>query len=437
MRVVFAAVLSGLFLTGCATPEGIRFERVERFQFTDVSEGGYADYRREVRQRLRENWQALLDSKQDLPASSIVPGVDDYVVERIVEMHSPTDSADALCRFADGKPRGMLLLHGLYDSPYIMRDLEAYFRSRCFLTRSILLPGHGTRPGSLLKIGFEDWVEAVDFAVDELARRADGNVYLAGFSTGGALALNSAFKDERIRGLFLFAPALKVESAAAYYAKKTGLEWVPFHRLEDRDVVKYESMTLDSVIAVDGLANKVRAALKAEGQQLTIPVFIAVAENDYTIKSETATELFRDGRFGEKSEMIIYSPKLVNESETGRYLPVYINSRFQHRQNAKVFVIADYSHMALTLKPDDAHYGLEGAYQYCQHYFFDAERKKRCEDDSLDDTEICFGERKLSGAENYAQCRNADRIVRRLTSNPKFDELTRYLNAFIERYVDR
>ena len=53
----------------------------------------------------------------------------------------------------DGKAhayrRGILLTHGLTDSPYFMRDLGAYFQAQGFVVLAVLLPGHGTQPGDL------------------------------------------------------------------------------------------------------------------------------------------------------------------------------------------------------------------------------------------------------------------------------------------------
>ena len=46
--------------------------------------------------------------------------------------------------------RGVLLTHGLTDSPYFMRHLAAFFQENGFSVMAVLLPGHGTRPGDLL-----------------------------------------------------------------------------------------------------------------------------------------------------------------------------------------------------------------------------------------------------------------------------------------------
>jgi pimeloyl-ACP methyl ester carboxylesterase len=45
-----------------------------------------------------------------------------------------------------GKTKGILLVHGLGDSPGTFVDLAQEFAARGFLVRTVLLPGHGTRP---------------------------------------------------------------------------------------------------------------------------------------------------------------------------------------------------------------------------------------------------------------------------------------------------
>ena len=224
------------------------------------------------------------------------------------------------------------------------------------------------------------------------------------------------------------------------------MEWVPFQKLADRDYIKYESITLDSVIEVGKLADEVSARLSDEQTQLDIPVMLVIAKNDYTIKTQTAIKLYEQGRFGNKSDMLIYAPikvgkkcvkgVLVGNSTVTPRIPTYMSSCFIHEQGGKKYMIADYSHMALTLKSTDKHYGLEGDYKYCTQYFYDKELETRCKESSNTMTDICFGERKVFGSAKYPQCRQDEQIVRRLTSNPQFKEMTDYLDRFIKQNLD-
>lgn len=105
--------------------------------------------------------------------------------EQIISWNSPfiLDIDDKKCI---GKKKGILVIHGLSDSPFTSRDIANYFNQNCFTVYSILLTGHGTRPGDLLKISYKDWIKQVEYGVKELAKKVD-KIYISGFSTGGAL----------------------------------------------------------------------------------------------------------------------------------------------------------------------------------------------------------------------------------------------------------
>ena len=144
-------------------------------------------------------------------------GVNGPESKRIIDGNAPFElKPPASCPAGNQKAyrRGVLLTHGLTDSPYFMRGLAAFFQENCFRVMAILLPGHGTRPGDLLDVSWQEWAKAEAYGTDQLAAEVD-EVYLAGFSTGGALSVYQSLRDKRVRGLFLFSPALKVTSLGA------------------------------------------------------------------------------------------------------------------------------------------------------------------------------------------------------------------------------
>src|SRR5438105_1705454 len=49
---------------------------------------------------------------------------------------------------------GVLLIHVLFDCPFSLYELGAYLAQNGIVCRSILLPGHGTRPSDLLNISY-------------------------------------------------------------------------------------------------------------------------------------------------------------------------------------------------------------------------------------------------------------------------------------------
>ena len=52
------------------------------------------------------------------------------------------------------------MVHGLTDAPYAVRDLAQFFQQQGFYVLAMQLPGHGTRPGDLLDIRWQDWLRA-------------------------------------------------------------------------------------------------------------------------------------------------------------------------------------------------------------------------------------------------------------------------------------
>ena len=88
---------------------------------------------------------------------------------------------------------GVLLVHGLTDSPYHLKAIGEIFFDNGFYVIGLRLPGHGTVPGGLLNVTWEEWYSAVKFGarmvLGKIENRKDSKFYVGGFSTGGALTL--------------------------------------------------------------------------------------------------------------------------------------------------------------------------------------------------------------------------------------------------------
>ncbi|MBF7819385.1 alpha/beta hydrolase [Klebsiella quasivariicola] len=130
-----------------------------------------------------------------------------------------------------GKPRGsVVLLHGLTDSPYSVRDLAQRWQQRGYVAVVPRLPGHGTAPGALTAVDWETWLATTRLAVREATRLAGEDVplHLVGYSNGGALALKYALdslEDSHLRQpqqIILLSPMIGV-TAFARFAGLAGL----------------------------------------------------------------------------------------------------------------------------------------------------------------------------------------------------------------------
>ena len=89
---------------------------------------------------------------------------------------------------------GVLLVHGLTDSPYSMRAVAASVHNRGFYTLSLRMQGHGTVPGGLVNTDWEDWMAAVTMGARHVRQRIgpDRPLVLVGYSNGGALVTKFA-----------------------------------------------------------------------------------------------------------------------------------------------------------------------------------------------------------------------------------------------------
>ena len=106
--------------------------------------------------------------------------------------HFATDWNRSYVMMPDGAPKGaVVLLHGLTDTPYSLRHIAENYRQRGFVAVGIRLPGHGTVPGALTTVKWQDWAAATRLAVREAKILSGGDLplHIVGFSNGGALAM--------------------------------------------------------------------------------------------------------------------------------------------------------------------------------------------------------------------------------------------------------
>jgi carboxylesterase len=91
--------------------------------------------------------------------------------------------------FKPGKSTGFLFLHGFTASPFEGRQLAERLHNEFRWTVSVpLLPGHGTKPGDLIGISWQDWKDCAESEFRRLRERCQ-KIVICGQSMGGTLAL--------------------------------------------------------------------------------------------------------------------------------------------------------------------------------------------------------------------------------------------------------
>lgn len=309
------------------------------------------------------------------------------------------------------KKIGILLIHGFLDTPFAMRDIGEFLRSKCFLVRSILLPGHGTKPDDLLDVKLEEWLADVEYGIKSLEEEVD-EVYVLGLSAGGALAFYYAENpgNLKINGIVAILPSIKI-SPLAQFAKVVGV-FKKWKRIEkDRDYAKYESVPINGIHQVYRLTEKINGA----SNKINVPTMMVLSEDDSTVLSEASIDFFTKRLTGRK-KLIIYKNN-----------PAKNSNPFIEEKNSSYpeLNILNFSHIAVHISPDNKHYGINGDYKYCLHYSDDEVKFTEC--GSADNKQIKYGETNVIDKKLISE----SELFRRLTFNPDFENMCEEIFSFL------
>ena len=118
---------------------------------------------------------------------------------------------------ADGGPVGILFCHGFTGSPASLRGWAEQAAEAGHTVSLPRLPGHGTVWQELNVTSWRDWYDRVDAEYRGLQERCD-QVFVAGLSMGGSLALRLAEQHTDVAGLMLVNPALGAVDPMARFA---------------------------------------------------------------------------------------------------------------------------------------------------------------------------------------------------------------------------
>ncbi|WP_460047165.1 alpha/beta hydrolase [Pseudomonas sp. S2_H01] len=255
--------------------------------------------------------------------------------------------------------RGILLVHGLGDSPFSFKDVGQTLAGQGFLVRTVLLPGHGSKPADMLDVTLKQWQQVVG----EQARIMESEVpavYLGGFSTGANLVLDYAYEHPEIAGLVLFSPAFRPQNSYAWLTQYIG--WFrPWLASPNDDVRPMQTPVRYLNVPTNGFAQFYRSALLAQDhladRPYPKPVFIAITQHDSVLDTAYVLDTF-NARFSHPaSRLIWYGDSPATQAKTPRVL-VRTDYLPQDR-------IAQFSHMGLMFSPDDPLYGKDGKQRIC------------------------------------------------------------------------
>ncbi|UZS75245.1 lysophospholipase [Pseudomonas syringae] len=260
----------------------------------------------------------------------------------------------------NGTPKGgVLLVHGLGDSAWSFHDVAQTLAAQGYLVRTVLLPGHGTKPEDMLDVRLEQWQQVVREQAQLLGREVP-KVYLGGFSTGANLVLDYAYGHDEIAGLLLFSPAFRSNSGYAWLTPWIG--WArPWLAAPNEGLRPMQTPVRYMNMPTNGFAQFYRSSALAQDRlhqrRYDKPVFIAIAEHDSVLDTDYVLDNFSQRFSNPASRLIWYGDLPARAANTPRvearkdYLPEYRISRL--------------SHMGLLFSADNPLYGLSGSQRIC------------------------------------------------------------------------
>jgi len=121
---------------------------------------------------------------------------------------APTDplALPARPELTDGRPVGVLLVHGFSGSPASMKPWGRALHEQGYAVEVPRLPGHGTRWQDLNRVAWTDWYDEAAAAFDRLRASCDA-VVVGALSMGGSVVLRLAEeRGDQVAGIVLVNP---------------------------------------------------------------------------------------------------------------------------------------------------------------------------------------------------------------------------------------
>jgi len=195
---------------------------------------------------------------------------------------------DGSTLFLQGKePVGVLLLHGFTATTVEVRPIAEYLHKQGYSVFCPLLPGHGTQPEDMIPVRWQDWYETARNGLEKLNHTT--NIFVAGESMGGLISLLLAANYPNIKGVILYAPAIKIDGIWRAKWLAPIVKIMPKNYLPDEDQTESETEILPwqgyNVVALAAVVQleKLQKEVLKQIHRVHQPVLIFQGKKDRTI----------------------------------------------------------------------------------------------------------------------------------------------------------
>lgn len=200
-----------------------------------------------------------------------------------------------------GTNRGVLLIHGLLAAPEEVREWAAFLHSSGYTVYAPRLAGHGTSALDLAFRSYDDWVDSVNRG-HAILKTCCEQIVVAGFSTGGGLALHQAVtKPEAFAAVISVSAPLQFKSVSSLFAESLD-HWNVLLRAmgvkplcrdfvandPDNPHINYFRCPVRSIVQVKAMMKKVSGALST----LSMPALIIQANQDPKVEPKSGRRIY-------------------------------------------------------------------------------------------------------------------------------------------------
>ena len=280
---------------------------------------------------------------------------------------------------------GVLLLHGMSDSPYSLRALGKTLNQRGYQVVGLRLPGHGTAPSGLRYVSWQDMAATVELAMEHLAKSLGPKpIHMIGYSTGAPLALDFTLKvieENQVvipASLVLISPAIRVHPTGALAGFKNAMSVLPglgglayLNIMDEFDPYKYNSFATNAGAQVHHITRNVDQRMQALAQDPAAvdrlpPILVLKSTVDSTVTTDAVVDNLLMFLPANRNELVLFdinrnaaikSTLLVSD-------PGPLTNRMMADQNlpfAVTFVTNKNSHSARIVARRKAPFSLEKA----------------------------------------------------------------------------
>jgi alpha-beta hydrolase superfamily lysophospholipase len=231
----------------------------------------------------------------------------------------------------------VVLIHGLSDSPYSVRDLSIALHVAGYNVVAPLLPGHGLldpdkefEDDSLYKRWRRHTTEVVSLVHTQLQ---PSKLFIGGYSTGGSLALNAVLSmgQETFAGLLMFAPAFDLYSkddvARIPGAQRFAVYYDGKYTSGTTDPYRYDNAPMAGVVQLTCIIDDNIKRM----ENITMPVLVVTSLDDAIVDPKATMDWMcthcTQGRF-----VAIHSPGLAHGNLTVKVRGSYENRSYYELQ---------------------------------------------------------------------------------------------------------